>query len=108
MMELQQFDPWSVGLVALLNPVAIVVSLLMGRAADQWQKLIVAAFAGGLAGFVAIWFATYFGLLPIKGVGAATGVFILQFLFGLVWAAVGFFVLRPKGEAPSSTPSNGG
>lgn len=103
MMELQQFDPWSVGLVALLNPVAIVVSLLMGRAADQWQKLIIAAFAGALAGFIAVWFATYFGLLPIKGVGAATGVFILQIVFGLAWATIGYVFLRPRGAASNSS-----
>lgn len=106
-MELHTFDPWSVVLVALLNPVTIAVALIMGRAADQWQKLIVAAFAAGLAGFAAIWFATEFRLLPIQGVGAATGAFILQIVFGIGWAAIGYLFLRPRGKGSRSSSSNG-
>jgi len=101
-MELQPFDPWSVLLVALLNPVAIGIAFFMGRRADQWQKLIVAAFAAALAGYVAVWCATYVGLLPIKGVGAATGVFMLQFAFGLAWAGVGYQFFRKPGASGAS------
>ncbi|MEL7048157.1 MAG: hypothetical protein AAFO75_04200 [Pseudomonadota bacterium] len=93
-MELQPFDPWPIAIVALLNPITAVMAFVMGRHANQWQKIIVAAFAAALAGYVGVWVATYFGLLPIKGVGAATGVFILQFVFGLVWAIVGYVLFR--------------
>ena len=35
---------------SLLNPGTIVVGLLVGRAADQVQKVVVGAFLAGLAG----------------------------------------------------------
>ncbi|MEO1281011.1 MAG: hypothetical protein AAFR75_07820 [Pseudomonadota bacterium] len=89
-MELQPFDPWPIVLVALLNPISAVVAFVMGRTADQWQKIIVAGFAAALAGYVGVWFATHFGFLPIKGIGQATGVFMMQFVFGLIWAAIGY------------------
>jgi protein-S-isoprenylcysteine O-methyltransferase Ste14 len=37
-------------LLSILNPAAIIVGYLVGRRADQPQKIIVAAFAAGLAG----------------------------------------------------------
>lgn len=89
-MELQPFDPYSVAWRALLDPFVIAVAFLLGQRANQWQKLIVAAFAAALIGYIGLWLTTFVGLFPIKGVGAATGVFMLQFLFGLVWAFVGY------------------
>ena len=49
-------------LTALLNPVVIVVAFWMGRSADQWQKLPLAAFAASLAGIAAVYVATRLGL----------------------------------------------
>ncbi|MEO1207373.1 MAG: hypothetical protein AAFV45_13695 [Pseudomonadota bacterium] len=89
-MELQPFDPWPIVLVALFNPISAVVAFVMGRAADQWQKIIVAGFAAALAGYVGVWLATHFGMLPITGIGQATGVFMMQFVFGLIWAGIGY------------------
>lgn len=78
-------------LTALLNPVVIAVSFWMGGKADQWQKLLVAAFAGALAGSFLIYIAVRLGVVGVAGVGrAAAGVFIAQFLFGLGWAYAGF------------------
>jgi len=51
MVEIVPFDPITLVLIAVLNPVVIVVAFLMGRRADQWQKIIVAAFAASLCGF---------------------------------------------------------
>ena len=39
-------------LTALLNPAVIAVAFWMGRHADQWQKVPVAAFAGAVVGSV--------------------------------------------------------
>ena len=83
-------DLTAVVLTALLNPAVIVVAFWMGRGADQWQKLPVAAFAAALAGSLLVYVAVRFGIAGVAGVGrAAAGVFIAQFLFGLVWAYLG-------------------
>ncbi len=90
MIALEPFDPYSVLLVALLNPLVIAVAFMMGRDADQWQKLIVAAFAASCAGFLLIYALAYVKFIAVKGFGAPTGVFVLQFLFALVWAWLGY------------------
>ena len=53
-----------------LNPAVIAVGYLMGRKADQWQKLPVAAFAAAFAGFILVWIAVWLKLLPAKGIGS--------------------------------------
>ena len=76
---------------ALLNPGVVVVAFWMGRNADQWQKLPVAAFAAALAGSVLTYMAVRVGFTGLAAAGrAAAGVFIAEFLFGLMWAALGF------------------
>lgn len=100
MAGLSPFDPLTVILIALLNPVVIVVAFLMGRSADQWQKVLVAAFAASLAGFVVFWLATNFRLLPVKGFGGEGGIVLAQFLFGLVWAAIGYSTRTRKAHGP--------
>ncbi|KAB2911359.1 MAG: hypothetical protein F9K29_22625 [Hyphomicrobiaceae bacterium] len=78
-------------LVAALNPVVVLVAVLMGRSASQWQKLPVAAFAAALAGSALIWLAVWAGVSSVAGVGrAAAGVFVAEFVFGLLWAAIGY------------------
>jgi hypothetical protein len=90
-MPMTAVDLQSVLLTALLNPVVIVVALWMGGQADQWQKVPVAAFAAAAIGSAVIYVAVWLGLRGIAGVGrAAAGVFVAQFLFGLVWASVGY------------------
>jgi hypothetical protein len=66
----------------------------MGRRADQWQKLIVAAFAASLAGFILYWIVTTLGFLPVHALGGEAGIVLLQFLFGLVWAAIAYKTQR--------------
>ncbi len=95
MTGLEPFHPLTVLLIAALNPVVIAVAFLMGRAADQAQKIVVAAFAAALAGSLALWIATFAGLVSAKGIGGEGGVFVLQCLFGLVWSGIGF-AARPK------------
>lgn len=89
-------DLKAVLLTALLNPAVVVVAFWMGRNADQWQKLPVAAFAAALIGSALIYLAVRLGVPGIVGVGrAAAGVFIAQFLFGLLWATAGYRFGRP-------------
>jgi len=78
-------------LTALLNPVVVVLAFWLGRRADQWQKLPVAAFAAALAGSAAVYLAVWMGVPGLAEVGrAAAGVFIAQFLLGLAWAGAGY------------------
>jgi zinc transporter ZupT len=84
-------DLLAVVLSALLNPAVIVVAFWMGRHANQRQKLPVAAFAAALAGSALIYAAVRLGMQGVASVGrAAAGVFVAEFLFGLVWAWLGF------------------
>jgi hypothetical protein len=92
--EINPFEPMTLLWISLLNPVVIVVAFLMGRRADQWQKIIVAAFAASLCGFVLYWLAGAVGVMPIHALGGEAAVLLLQFLFGLVWASLGYFLRR--------------
>jgi hypothetical protein len=99
-MEIVPFDPGTLLKIALFNPVVIAVAFLMGRHADQWQKLIVAAFAASCAGYLLYWLVAAVGLMPVHALGGEAAVVLLQFLFGLVWAGIGYW-LAP---APRSRP----
>jgi hypothetical protein len=92
--EINSFDPGTLVKIALFNPVVIAVALLMGRRADQWQKIIVAAFAASLAGFALFWLVSAVGLVPVHALGGEAALLLMQFLFGLVWATIGYKVLR--------------
>jgi hypothetical protein len=84
-------DLKAVLLTALLNPVVFVVAFGLGRRADQWQKLPIAAFAGALAGSAGVYLAVRMGMPGVAGVGrAAAGVLVAQFLIGLAWAGLGY------------------
>ena len=89
-MEINPFDPVTLFWISLLNPVVIVVAFLMGRSADQWQKLIVAGFAASLCGFILYWLVAALGFLPIHALGGEVGIVLMQFVFGLVWAVIGY------------------
>lgn len=85
---LPPFEPGVLALMAVLNPVVIVVAVMMGRHADQWQKLIVAGFASAMAGAVLIWVASFGSLLPERGMGSDAGIFVMSFLYGTLIASV--------------------
>jgi hypothetical protein len=95
MAEIQSFDPTTLVLIALFNPVVIAVAFVMGRKADQWQKIPVAAFAASLAGFILYWLVTAAGLIPVHALGGEAGIVAMQIVFGLVWAGLGYS-LRPR------------
>jgi len=83
-------DLKSVVLAALLNPAVIAVAFWMGRNADQWQKLPVAAFTAALVGSAIIYLAARFDGAGVGALGrAAAGIFTTQFVVGLAWAYLG-------------------
>lgn len=90
MIAINSFDPLTLVLLAAVNPAVIAVAFLMGRSADQWQKLPIAAFAASLAGFVLYWVGGQIGLFAIHAVGGEAAIFMLQVVLGLGWAALGY------------------
>jgi hypothetical protein len=92
--EINAFDPGTLLKIALLNPAVIVVALLMGRRADQWQKIIVAAFAASCAGYLLYWAVAAVGLMPVHALGGEAALVLMQFVFGLVWATIGYWLPR--------------
>ncbi len=82
-------------LTALLNPVVAIVAFWMGRSADQWQKLPLAAFAASLAGIAAVYVAVRLGRGGLARTSRApAGVFIAQLVPALVWAYAGYRFAR--------------
>jgi hypothetical protein len=82
-------------ITALLNPVVVVVAFWMGRSADQWQKLPLAAFAASLAGIAAVYVGARLGFGGLARTGrAAAGIFIAQCVLALVWAYAGYRLAR--------------
>ena len=102
MMGLSPYHPLAVLLIALLNPAVIAVGIAMGRRADQPQKLLIAGFAAACAGSILVWLAAEVRLLPAKGIGGVGGEFMLQIVFGMAWAALGYYRLRGDRAPPRS------
>ncbi len=80
-------------LLALMNPAMIVAGFLVGRRADQVQKIIVGGFAAGVAGVL------FAGLLMLTGLHPPaarllSGVFVVSGLAGIVCAWIGFITRR--------------
>ncbi|HMN39140.1 MAG TPA: hypothetical protein PKD49_15715 [Hyphomicrobium sp.] len=82
---------YEVVLYGLLNPALIWVAFAMGRKADEPAKLLLAAFAGAVAGSVLLYLAALIGVLDAPRVArAAAGVFVLSLAAGLVYAWIGY------------------
>lgn len=86
-----------IALYALLNPATLVVGLYLGAKASEPQKIPVAAMMSGIAGMALVGLV---GKLPLGfSLGherAAGGMFVALAIAGLVWAAIGYFVVRPR------------
>ena len=90
-------DLSTVVLIALLNPAFIAVGLWMGTKADEPQKLLIAAFAAAIAGVALIWLGAELRIAALaKPARATAGIFVLQILFGMVWAWIGYRFLRHR------------
>ena len=91
MTPIEPVDITAVATIAALNPASIAVAYLMGRAADQWQKVVVAALTAAIAGSALVWILAEVGIPFFGRTGrAAGGIFVLQALLGLGWAALGY------------------
>jgi hypothetical protein len=98
MIAINAFDPATLFILAALNPAVIWIAFAMGRRADQWQKIPVAALAASIAGVALYWLGGQIGLFAIHAIGGEAAIFMLQCLFALAWAALGyrmFHVSRP-------------
>ncbi len=96
MFDLKSFDPTTLVVLAALNPAVIVVAFWMGLKADQWQKLIVAALASSLAGFLLLYFAIFVGAIHASSIGGEGGIVLLQIIFGLFWAIAGYLLAKRR------------
>jgi hypothetical protein len=80
---------------SLINPGTILAGLLIGRAADQVQKIVVGAFLASLAGLLTAWLATKAGIpVGLKQPRNVAGLFILAWILGCFWSWVGFRFLK--------------
>ena len=77
MISINSFDPLTLVLIAALNPATIAVAFLMGRRADQWQKLPVVAFAASIVGFILYWLSGQVGLVKVHALGGEAALFTL-------------------------------
>jgi hypothetical protein len=80
-------------LLAIMNPGTLAAGFLIGRRADQAQKIIVGGFAAGIAGVLFAYLLMVTGLHP-PDVRLLGGVFVASALMGLVWAWLGFTTRR--------------
>lgn len=76
---------------AVFNPATIAVAFWMGRRADQAAKIMIAAFAGAVAGIALLYLVTLFRLWDAPSLArAGGGIFIASLVAGTVYAFAGF------------------
>jgi hypothetical protein len=89
-------------LYGLFNPATIIVAFLVGRRADDKSKILIAAFAGAIAGIAVLYLITLLRLWDAPTLGrAAAGVFVVSLLAGICYAVVGYLT---KGRADGDRP----
>ena len=78
-------------LYAALNPATIAVAFLIGRKANEKPKILIAAFAGAIAGVVLLYIAALFRIWDAPVLGrAAAGSFAASLVAGLVYGWIGY------------------
>lgn len=76
---------------AVLNPATIAVAFLMGRKADEKPKILIAAFAGAIAGVALLYIAALLRIWDAPTLGrAAAGAFAASLVAGLVYGWLGY------------------
>lgn len=91
-------DLQEVVLLALMNPGTILAGYLLGKRASEPQKIIVGAFASGVAGVAFAILLMVVGLTTPK-TNLLTGVFIAAMLLGVFWTWLGYKVGHAKRSA---------
>jgi hypothetical protein len=76
---------------AALNPATIAASVYMGRKADEASKVLIAGFAGAVAGVALIYVAARFGIWDAPTLGrAGGGIFVAALVAGTFYGWLGF------------------
>jgi hypothetical protein len=87
-------------LYGVLNPATIIIAFLMGRKADDKSKIMIAAFAGAIAGIAVLYLITLLRLWDAPTLArAASGVLTTSLVAGYDFYA-------GAGRSQSSLPSN--
>ena len=96
MPDFEQMVPLTeVLLYGILNPATIVVAFMMGQRANDKSKLMIAAFAGAVAGVAVLYIATFLRIWDAPTLGrSVAGVFIVSLVAGFVYAGVGYLMKR--------------
>ncbi|MGQ0457455.1 MAG: hypothetical protein ACT4OU_10375 [Hyphomicrobium sp.] len=82
-------------LYAALNPATIFAAFWLGRQANEKAKILIAAFAGAVAGIALLFLAALLRVWDAPTLGrAGAGVFVASLLAGLVYARVGYAFRR--------------
>lgn len=82
-------------LYGILNPATIVVAFMLGQKANEKSKLLIAAFAGAIAGVAVLYVATLLRIWDAPTLGrSVAGVFIVSLVAGFVYAGVGYLTKR--------------
>ena len=83
-------------LYAALNPATIAVAFLMGRKADEKPKILIAAFAGAVAGVALLYVATLLRIWDAPTLGrAAAGSFAASLAAGVIYGWIGYAFKKP-------------
>lgn len=88
---------WDVLTLSFMNLGSILAGFFVGRRADQPQKIVVGAFASGVAGVVFAMLIMALGWSEVR-TGSLAGVFVLCFLFGVAWTWIGYISRKPRPE----------
>ncbi|NOT71854.1 MAG: hypothetical protein HOP09_11430 [Hyphomicrobium sp.] len=76
---------------AALNPATIATAFLMGRKADEKPKILIAAFAGAVAGVVLLYAAALLKIWDAPMLGrAGGGIFAASLVAGVIYGWIGF------------------
>ncbi|HVX35129.1 MAG TPA: hypothetical protein VHC71_02810 [Hyphomicrobium sp.] len=96
MPDFEQMVPLTeVLLYGILNPATIVVAFMLGQRANDKSKLMIAAFAGAVAGVAVLYVATFFRIWDAPTLArSVVGVFIVSLIAGFVYAGVGYLMKR--------------
>ena len=82
---------YEVAAYAILNPALIGVAFYIGRKANEKSKLLIASFAGAIAGVVLLNILALLNLFDAPTAGrAAAGIFAASLIPGLFYAWVGY------------------
>lgn len=80
-------------LLAMVNPATLAAGYVMGKRANQLQKLVVAAFVAGAAGTFYVWLLMRFGFVASEP-RLIAGIFIASAVTGGLWSIFGYWTRR--------------